>query len=212
MDIAVSNISVSIHSEQRILFRIPSFKAHSGESILIRGASGKGKTTFLHLLAGLFCPDEGEVLIGDSCISSLNEDSRCLFRRANIGIVFQKLNLIDHLTPLENIELSIKAGQSQTRAMESLESVGLQELQDKKVSVLSLGEQQRVAIARVLAGNFGVVLADEPTSSLDEHNAMNVMELLLKASADKTLIVVSHDNRIEKYFSRIINFDELIKQ
>ena len=211
MDIAVSNAVVSINNKNEVLFKIASFYANSGEFILIKGASGKGKTTYLHLLAGLFCPDEGEVRIGESCINRLDEESRCLFRRQHIGIVFQKLNLIEHLTPLENIELSVRGKHAKEKALESLEAVGLQGREDEKVSVLSLGEQQRVAIARVLAGNFGVVLADEPTSSLDEHNAIKVTELLLKASIGKTLIVVSHDHRIEKYFSRIIDFEELIK-
>ena len=210
MDIAVSNIVVSIKPKSRVLFSIASFYARSGESILIKGASGKGKTTFLHLLAGLFCPEAGEVRIGESYINRMDEESRCLFRRQHIGIVFQKLNLIDHLTPLENIELSVRSDHSQEKAVESLKSVGLQGRESEKVSVLSLGEQQRVAIARVLAGDFGVVLADEPTSSLDEDNAMKVTELLLKASAGKTLVVVSHDHRIEKYFSRILDFEALI--
>lgn len=212
MDIAVSNTVVSINPKNGALFSIASFHANSGESVLIKGASGKGKTTFLHLLAGLFCPEEGTVHIGESCISRLDEETRCLFRRQNIGIVFQKLNLIEHLTPLENIELSVRGNHSKEKALESLKAVGLNGRESEKVSVLSLGEQQRVAIARVLAGNFGVVLADEPTSSLDEHNAIKVTELLLKASMGKTLIVVSHDHRIEKYFSRIIDFEELIKQ
>lgn len=211
MNISLSNIIVKIGPEQRSLFKISNLEILSGAKILIKGASGKGKTTFLHLLAGLFVPAQGHIRVGDTEITALDDEHRTLFRRHNIGIVFQKLNLIEHLTALENIELSLRSQQDTKRAIEALKSVGLQSREHDKVSVLSLGEQQRVAIARVLAGDAKIVYADEPTSSLDEKNAFEVTELLIKACKDKTLVVVSHDHRIEKYFSTINDFEEITK-
>jgi ABC-type lipoprotein export system ATPase subunit len=210
MNISLSKISVKIGPEQRLLFKIAGLKIKSGEKILIRGASGKGKTTFLHLLAGLFSPNEGHIYIGETEITKLNEEDRCVFRRKHIGIVFQKLNLIEHLTALENIELSLRDRLKLGNAVEALKAVGLAGREHDRTAVLSLGEQQRVAIARVLAGNACIVFADEPTSSLDEKNAFEVTELLIKACEGKTLIVVSHDHRIERYFSMIKDFGELI--
>jgi ABC-type lipoprotein export system ATPase subunit len=210
MNISIAKVKVKIGYEQRLLFEIPDLKIESGEMVLIKGASGNGKTTFLHLLAGLFVPQEGSITIGETQISSLNEKERSVFRRENIGIIFQKLNLIEHLTALENIELSLRNPSKFARAVNALTAVGLVEREEHRVSVLSLGEQQRVAIARVLAGESRIVFADEPTSSLDEKNAFAVIELLIEACKGKTLIVVSHDHRIEKYFSRVKNFEELI--
>lgn len=210
MDIALSKVIVKIGPEQRLLFSIPDLKIKSGEKVLIKGASGKGKTTFLHLLAGLFTPNEGYITIGETQIAKLNEEERSIFRRQHIGIVFQKLNLIEHLTAFENIELSLRDRHKLVRSSDALKAVGLAGREHDRVSVLSLGEQQRVAIARVLAGDSSIVFADEPTSSLDEKNAFEVTELLMRACEGKTLIVVSHDHRIEKYFSKVKDFEELI--
>jgi putative ABC transport system ATP-binding protein len=210
MDVSLANVVVKIGPEQRLLFRISNFKIKSGERILIKGASGQGKTTFLHLLAGLLMPYEGSITLGETQITKLIEEERSLFRRQNIGIIFQKLNLIQHLTALENIELSLRDRHQLEKALAALASVGLKGREHDPVAVLSLGEQQRVAIARILAGESNIVFADEPTSSLDEKNAFQVMELLARACENKTLIVVSHDHRIEKYFSKILNFEELI--
>lgn len=210
MDIVLSKIIVKVGPEQRLLFKIPDLKIKTGEKILIKGASGKGKTTFLHLLAGLLTPNEGQIHIGENDITRLNEEERCLFRRKHIGIIFQKLNLIDHLTALENIELSLRDQHKMTKAIDALKAVGLEGREHDRTAVLSLGEQQRVAIARALVSESQVVFADEPTSSLDEKNALEVTELLLKACENKTLVVVSHDHRIEKYFSVVKDFSELM--
>jgi len=208
VNITLKNISVQVGKERRQLFKVPALTIVSREKFLIKGASGRGKTTFLHLLAGLFTPNEGSIHIGDTEFTSLNENQRALFRRAHMGIVFQKLNLIEHLTALENIQLSLKNPHDIERALAALKSVGLEGREHDRTAALSLGEQQRVAVARVLAGDAQIVFADEPTSSLDEKNALDVANLLLKSCADKTLIVVSHDHRIEKLFSKVKDFGE----
>lgn len=211
MDIELSKVIVKIGPKRKKLFRIPHLEIKAGEKLLIKGASGKGKTTFLHLLSGLFKPYEGYIRIGDVELTRLNEEERSLFRRKHIGLVFQKLNLIEHLTALENIELSLRDKKNLTKAMDALKAVGLSGREHDRTAVLSLGEQQRVAVARVLAGDADLIFADEPTSSLDERNAFEVTELLVKAAEGKTLVMVSHDQRIEKYFSAIKDFEELIR-
>ncbi len=210
MNISLSKVVVKVGPDQRILFKIPNFTIAKGEKVLIKGASGLGKTTFLHLMAGLFRPNEGQISIGDIEFSKLTEEQRCFFRRKHMGIIFQKLNLIEHLTAIENIELSLRDPKKLSQAVEALKAVGLKGRENDRTAVLSLGEQQRVAIARVVVGDSQIVFADEPTSSLDEQNAVAVTELLMKACHQKTLIVVSHDHRIEKYFSVIKDFRELI--
>lgn len=209
MDISLSNIVVKIGPEQKTLFKIREFEIKAGEKILITGASGSGKTTLLHLLAGLFSPFEGRVQFGDVQLNRLSEEQRSIFRRKNISLVFQKLNLIEHLTAKENIELSVQGKKRKIVISEALSAVGLSGRENDRTQVLSLGEQQRVAIARVLVAESDFIFADEPTSSLDESNAIRVIELLLKACQTKTLIVVSHDRRIENYFSKKLNFKEI---
>jgi len=208
LDLLLTHVTVRVGPEKRLLFQVPHLKIATGERVLVRGASGQGKTTFLHLLAGLFPPDEGHVLVGDMRLDRLDEEARCLFRRRHVGIVFQKLNLIEHLTALENIQVALPKGDSRRKALEALASVDLKGREHEQVSVMSLGEQQRVAIARVLAGRFPLVFADEPTSSLDESNAAVVMKILIDACSEKTLVVVSHDHRIEEHFPRRIDFGD----
>ncbi|MBX2994137.1 MAG: ATP-binding cassette domain-containing protein [Bdellovibrionaceae bacterium] len=211
MQIELSNITVNVGTENKALFSISRWTLKEGEKLLLKGASGKGKTTFLHLLAGLFSPSRGEVKVGTFSLDQMTESERTSFRRRHVGFIFQKLNLIEHLTVLENIELATQKAHDHERALSALKAVGLGGREHERVSVLSLGEQQRAAVARVLAGHSSVVFADEPTSSLDEANAHEVARLLVESCRDKTLIVVSHDQRIEKYFSSIQDFTELTR-
>lgn len=207
MKISLNNIKVNLPGTETPLFKLSKFDVESGQKILIEGQSGRGKTTLLHLIAGLFHPSEGSVALGPHQLNDMGDEERCRFRRANVGLIFQKLNLIEHLTPLENVMLS---GGDGARAEKALRSVGLENRAQKRSSVLSLGEQQRVAVARVLAADPAIILADEPTSSLDSGNAANVMELLFEAAQGKTMIVVSHDQRIERKFNSVVQFDQLV--
>jgi putative ABC transport system ATP-binding protein len=211
MNIEVADIEVTIKNHDRVLFKISSLSIQNGEKVLIKGASGKGKTTFLHLIAGLFLPTKGSVHIGTHNITSFDDNERSLFRRQHIGMIFQKLNLLDHLTAYENVELSLLNKNSSEKILAALKAVGLNDRKNQKTALMSLGEQQRVAIARGLVGNYSIILADEPTSSLDEKNALEVTRLLLDACSEKTLIVVSHDQRIEKFFNHVLDFSEVIQ-
>lgn len=203
MDIELRGIEVAS------LFEFDRLSISSHEKVLIFGPSGSGKTSLLHLMGGLWQPTRGEVFCGGINLATLNDHELSRFRREKLGFVFQKMNLLEHLTCAENLELV--RNQRGESAESVLGKVGLQEKLSVRAGSLSLGEQQRLAVVRVLLQNPEVVLADEPTSSLDEANAKKVMELLLETSQKKTLIVVSHDSRLQKYFDRIVNFAELIQ-
>lgn len=211
MKIALHEIRVDLPAQGGTLFRLRRFVVPAGQKVLLKGQSGAGKTTLLHLIAGLFHPAEGEVQVGEHRLNTMNDEERGRFRRQNVGLIFQKLNLIEHLTAIENVTLSLSGDvNAESKARAALQAVGLSEHGDRRSSVLSLGEQQRVAVARVLAADAKIILADEPTSSLDENNAKNVVELLLRAATGKTLLVVSHDHRIEKHFGELVNFADVV--
>lgn len=209
MQIELNNVAVDIPKSGRELFRLKRLALESGSQLLIHGASGKGKTTLLHLIAGLLKPRHGTVALGPHPLHTLSDSARARIRLNHIGFVFQKLNLIDHLTCEENILL---CGASAAAAKAALAQVQMQERARDLCVKLSLGEQQRVAVARVLAANPAVILADEPTSSLDASNAHFVMDALFAASkTGSTLVVVSHDERLRSRFTRALNFDELVR-
>lgn len=211
MDIRLSNIEVRLPSSGRLLFRIGAYGVASGARVLVEGASGLGKTTLLHLIAGLFLPDSGEVHVGPHVVHALSDEARCRLRRRHIGLIFQRLNLLDHLTACENVLLGLPPGRSSTAiARAALERLGMTSLAHARSASLSLGEQQRVAVARVVAARPDVILADEPTSSLDRANADAVMDALFETAAGRTLVVVSHDQRLRSRFDRVADFAEVI--
>jgi len=208
-DIHLSNVRVVLPNN-RELFAISDFLIPYGSHVLIQGESGSGKTTFLHLIAGLFSPQLGHVSIGDIRIDSLDDNARCELRMNTIGVIFQKLNLLDHLTVAENISLSLapETKDRELRIYNAIDRVNLKGHAGDRCSFLSLGEQQRVAVARVLAQEPRIILADEPTSSLDEKSGDFVMNALKDAAKGRTLVVVSHDLRISRQFDKVIPFRE----
>lgn len=189
-------------------FKVSNFRLSPGQRLLIKGPSGTGKTTFLHLLAGLYTPTSGDIQWDQKSIRSLSESELSHIRRAKMGLVFQNLNLLSYLTATENIELS---GASREKAAELLGKVGLADKTARRTQQLSLGEQQRVAVARVLAQKPELILADEPTSSLDDKNAEQVVSLLIGDLREQSLVMVSHDHRIEKFFTDIVPVQELLR-
>lgn len=194
------------HAGQSIL-AFPDIQVDKGEALLILGKSGSGKTTLLNLLAGLIKPLEGAVKLGDVNLSSISGQELDLFRGKNIGIVFQKPHLIAALNVRQNLELahffSKKKGQNLDQLLADL---GIAKKARASVLTLSEGEAQRVSIARALATNPKLILADEPTSSLDDENTEKVIQLL-KAQAAKigaALIIVTHDQRVKNHVSNHI--------
>lgn len=173
-----------------------------GEFVAIRGRSGSGKTTLLNLLAGLDSPNGGEIWVDGIDIAALDDRRRTLFRRDNIGIVFQFFNLIPTLSALENVllpaELAQGEGAAEERARSLLARVGLGGRASESPEHLSGGEQQRVAIARALVKEPRLVLADEPTGNLDRATGDNVLDLLEEVTREmgKTLLIATHSRAI----------------
>lgn len=185
----------------------PEIKVNAGDALLVLGKSGSGKTTLLNLLAGLLIPLEGEIKLDGVTLSSLSGQALDLFRGKNIGIVFQKPHLIAALNVRENLELahffSQKKGQDISHLLSEL---GISEKAESAIQTLSEGEGQRVSIARALANSPKLILADEPTSSLDDENTEKVIQLL-KSQAAKigaALVIVTHDQRVKNHVSHFI--------
>ena len=181
----------------------------AGSTCLLKGQSGSGKTTLLHTLAGFLPPISGEVKILDTNIYALSETARDSFRGQHIGIIFQTLHLVKSLNVLDNILLGAfvnEHDQNIEKALSLLVSAGLDGLQDTPVTALSQGQAQRVAIIRALLTAPPLILADEPTSSLDDLASNQIMKLLIEgcATCKSTLIVSSHDARITPYFGEVI--------
>ena len=205
--ISTKNITFSYNKDQT--FIMPDLFCQAGNTILVTGNSGKGKTTYLHILAGLLQPNSGEIVIDNKEITHLKGSKADKFRGRNIGVVFQKSHFIASLSVLENLEMAswLASGKKHTkRAKELLQKLDISEQAHKLPSQLSVGQQQRVSIARALINEPKVLLADEPTSSLDDKNADNVIELLETLSKEyKTaLIIVTHDSRIKEKFTNQI--------
>jgi putative ABC transport system ATP-binding protein len=182
-----------------------------GEFVAILGKSGSGKSTLLNLISGVDLVDGGDISVNGQQLTALNEHQRTLFRRQNIGFIFQFFNLIPTLTVWENVILPLElAGmdndEARRRAEALLEAVGLLDRRNTFPDRLSGGEQQRVAIARALVHDPSLVLADEPTGNLDEETGRQVMDLLdrLTRQNGKNLILVTHSNEAAAYADRIL--------
>jgi ABC-type lipoprotein export system ATPase subunit len=174
-----------------------SFEVERGEFVRLSGPSGSGKTTLLNLIAGLDRPDQGEIIVAGIDVARLSVSGASKYRAEQVGMVFQSYNLIPQLTALENVLLPMIALRraDQRRARQLLDLVGLADRGDHNPAQLSGGEQQRVAVARALANDPALVLADEPTGNLDGESADSVMGLLTSAVRDRgrTLLLVSHE-------------------
>lgn len=205
--ISTSNVTFSYNKDQ--IFHMPDLYCEAGSTILITGDSGKGKTTYLHILGGLLQPTTGTIEINKENMLALSEKKLDKFRGKNIGIVFQKSHFVSALTVLENLEMAswLATGKKNTaRAKRLLEQLDVANQANKLPSQLSIGQQQRVSIARALMNEPKVLLADEPTSSLDDKNAEKVIELLTSLSKEykAALVIVTHDSRIkEKFINKI---------
>ncbi len=182
-----------------------------GEFVALVGPSGSGKTTMLAMLAGLLAPSEGSIIIGGRELAQMNEGQRTRFRREKVGFTFQSNNLVPYLNVRENVELMLKLNnrlnrKSKAHAEEVLAQLGLSERLKNLPSQLSGGQQQRVAIARALVHGPDIVLADEPTASLDTERAFQVVETFasLIHSQDLAGIMVTHDLRLVQFVDKII--------
>ena len=185
-----------------------------GEQVCLIGESGGGKTTLLHLIAGLLVPDSGSIQVAGVELTKLSEAGRDRMRAASVGYVFQTFNLLPAFTALENVRLGMTfgAGRHDTaRAMHLLDRVGLSERAHYKPSQLSVGQQQRVAIARALAGQPELLLADEPTANVDHNSAQTVLDLIRTSCVEEqiSLLMVTHSMEIASTFDRVEKLDEI---
>jgi len=192
-----------------------SFNVNPGEFIALVGPSGSGKTTMLAMLAALLTPTAGEVLIDGQDLGQMNDGQRVKFRRRRIGFTFQSNNLVPYLTVIENVEMMLRLNKdfnraSRQRARDLLARLGLDDRLNSLPRQLSGGQRQRVAIARSLIHEPSVVLADEPTASLDTERAYQVTELYadLIHENGKAGIMVTHDLRMCKYVDKIVQIED----
>lgn len=192
----------------QVFFEFPDIEIKNRENLLIIGNSGIGKTTLLHLLAGLLESKSGSIELFGKEISNLNSYQLDTFRGENIGIVFQRSHFVNSLTVKENLELAqfIANKKDNNRINTILKSLGILDKSDKKTNQLSQGEKQRASIALAIVNSPKLILADEPTSSLDDENCDRVIRLLKKQASEfnAQLIVITHDNRLKKHFKKSI--------
>ncbi len=187
----------------------------NGEFTALVGPSGSGKTTLLQMIGCLDQPTSGKVFINDKDVTTLNRNQRADMRRATIGFIFQFFALIPTLTAYENVEMPLllnghAPAERKDRVMELLKAVDLTDRANNRPDQLSGGQQQRIAIARALAPNPKLILADEPTANLDTENGKQVMDLMAKLNKETgvTFIFATHDPRVIKYASRIVTLQD----
>ena len=189
-------------------FSFPDINLRKNENLLIIGSSGIGKTTLLHLLAGLLQSDSGSINLFGQDISKLTQYELDRFRGQNIGIVFQKPHFVNSLTVKENLQLAQYLGNkvNQGRIDDILSSLNILDKKNKNPKKLSQGEKQRACIAMAIVNSPKLILADEPTSSLDDENCDRVIKLLKKQASEfnAQLVVITHDNRLKKHFKKSI--------
>jgi len=185
-------------------------EVRNGDFVAVVGASGSGKSTLLLTLGGMLSPASGRVLVDDQSLYDMSTDKRAELRRKKIGFVFQTFNLVPYLTALENVQVplllaGIDGHAQQERASALLTRLGLADRLDHKPSELSVGQQQRVALARMLANDPAVVLADEPTGNLDPDTSRQIIDFLAEINGEgRTVVMVTHDMRAAERAKRIL--------
>lgn len=213
--IQIENLKFRWNSQEANLIDIPELKCRIGEKTFIQGSSGSGKSTLLNLISGILTANEGEIKILGNHFSKMTQSQRDIFRGNHIGFVFQQFNLLPFLNVYENIYLSadfsklraskVKDSHEEVgRLLDSLELDPLKYLK-KNVTELSVGQQQRVAVARAMYGSPEILIADEPTSALDHNTRNRFIELLLKETnrSRTTVLFVSHDPTLTNHFDKV---------
>lgn len=221
MDIVeLKDLQFRWRGQTRDTLSISELSVRQGEHLFIRGASGSGKTTLLNLLAGILKPNSGRVTLLGHVLESMGSSARDRFRVDHMGIIFQQFNLLPYLSVVENVLLPCrfsarrrqKAGDIKATAYRLLEHLGLDtELFQRTVTDLSVGQQQRVAVARALIGSPELIIADEPTSSLDTDTRDGFLDLLFREAEAlaSTIVFVSHDPHIATHFPRMVDMQEV---
>ncbi len=187
----------------------------AGSSVALMGASGSGKSSLLHCLAGVLVPDTGDVHLDGVALSGLKDRDRSRLRLEKVGVVFQRGDLVPELTVIENVALplqllGVKRADARRRAQDLLADLGILDVADQRTSRVSGGQAQRAAVARAVVHEPGVVLADEPTGALDSLNSESVMDALttLVRRTGATLLVVTHDNLVASHLDRLVTLSD----
>ncbi len=213
LSLDITQLEVRFAGLQLPVLSIEKFSLAAGEHLAITGASGSGKSTLVNVITGLEAVKTGKIIWGDTETSSLSAFKRDAFRARNIGLVMQDFHLFAGLSALANVLLPLKLNRGvkaadRERALGLLETVGISR-PSQHIETLSRGEMQRVAIARALLAKPGVIVADEPTASLDQKTGADVAELLVRLATEEqaTLIVVTHDPQLMQYLQRHIRLE-----
>ncbi len=204
------HLSLSSEAGQVDILRGISLEVGTGEAVGLVGPSGSGKSTLLMVLAGLEKPSRGRVLAGDTDLTALDEDGLALFRRDQVGIVFQSFHLVPTMTALENVAIPLEfagRGDAFDVARKELEAVGLGHRLTHYPSQLSGGEQQRVALARAVSGEPRFLFADEPTGNLDGATGSQIVDLMfsLHAKVNATFVLITHDPALARRCNRVVH-------
>lgn len=205
--ISIKNLSKHFANETAIDYRDMTFE--DGKSYMLLGASGCGKSTLLNMIAGILSPEGGEIEIDGVDITKRSQKEKDKFRIEKIGYIFQDFKLIPEMTVIDNINILKLEGVDTSGVDDILKRLSIFEKKNKKVKHLSGGEKQRVAIARAIVKMPDIILADEPTGNLNFAIGEEVIKALIEISQGKTLIAVTHDERLAKYFDYVIDMNEM---
>lgn len=205
--IEIKNLSKQFQNETEIDYQNMTFE--TGKSYMLLGASGCGKSTLLNMIAGILSPTSGSILIDGVDMSAASQKKKDKFRIENIGYIFQDFKLISDMTVADNIGILRLEGVDVSGMDEMLASLDISEKKHSKIKHLSGGQKQRVAIARALVKQPDIILADEPTGNLNFAIGEQVIQKLVEVSRGKTLIAVTHDDRLAKYFDEVIDMNEM---
>ena len=205
--ISIKGVTKRFQNEKAIVYNDTVFE--SGRSYMLLGASGCGKSTLLNMIAGIISPDSGSIEIDGKDITLMSQKEKDKFRIKSIGYIFQDFKLIPEMSVIDNIDILKLERIDTSSADEALEKLGIKDKKNKKVRRLSGGEKQRVAIARAIVKKPEIILADEPTGNLNFEIGEAVIKELIEISRGKTLIAVTHDQRLSKYFDVTIDVGEM---
>lgn len=223
MMVKIENLKFKYSTSNQLILDIPEFQMKKGEKVFLYGPSGCGKTTFLEVLAGINSPSSGSVQIDDVNISQLSASAKDLFRADNMGYIFQSFNLIPYLNVQENITLPLYFSSKKRERVSLMDQkkvtselcqfLGIEQLLERSVTELSVGQQQRVAAARAMIGRPSFILADEPTSALDFNHREKFIKLLFELCNlhQTSVLFVSHDRSLEKMFDRSVSLHDINK-
>ena len=205
--IEIKNIMKQFQNATAIEYKDMTFE--TGKSYMLLGASGCGKSTLLNMIAGILTPTKGSIVIDGVETSKQSQRERDKFRIQNIGYIFQDFKLLNDMTVMDNINILRLENVDTSNAVQLLKNLGIEEKKNSKIKHLSGGQKQRVAIVRALVKKPDIILADEPTGNLNFAIGEQVIKELVEISQGKTLIAVTHDERLAKYFDEVIDMNEM---